>query len=207
MDAHAATRALAGMSPGDAHEQGGVRELILRVRSGDTGAFEILLRQHERLVLGSASRLLGHADDAKDAAQEVFLRLFKYAGSLDPDQPLGPWLYRVTVNVCRDAVRQRMAARLVFAQDDPAGHPGGAIDGGVEGALLTRQRRRVMREALAEMPERERLALVLRDIEGLETHDVARMLGTSEVTVRTQVSRGRLRLTRLVDRMMKRTRP
>ena len=207
MDAPAATRALAGMSTGDTREHGGARELILRVRSGDTGAFEILLHQHERLVLGSALRLLGQVDDAKDAAQEVFLRLFKYAGSLDPDQPLAPWLYRVTVNVCRDAVRQRMAARRVFVPDDPADHPGGAIDGGVEGALLTRQRRRVMREALAEMPERERLALVLRDIEGLETHEVARVLGTSEVTVRTQVSRGRLRLKRLVDRMMKRTRP
>jgi RNA polymerase sigma-70 factor, ECF subfamily len=164
------------------------------------------MRQHERLVLGSALRLLGHADDAKDAAQEVFLRLFKYAASLDPDQPMAPWLYRVTVNVCRDAVRQRMAARRVFASDDPADHPGGAIDGAIENGMLTSQRRRVMREALAEMPERERLALVLRDIEGLETHEVARMLGTSEVTVRTQVSRGRLRLKRLVDGMMRRTR-
>ena len=206
MDAHVAMPALVGMSTGDAQEQGGDRELILQVRIGDTGAFEILMRQHERLVLGSALRLLGHADDAKDAAQEVFLRLYKYAGSLDPDQPIAPWLYRVTVNVCRDAMRQRMEARRVFAPDDPADYPGGATDGGVEGGLLTRQRRAVLQQALARVPERERLALVLRDIEGLETHEVARMLGTSEVTVRTQVSRGRLRLKRLVDRMMKRTR-
>ena len=200
MDAYVATRALAGMSTEDAREQGDARELILLVRRGDTGAFEILMRQNERLVLGTALRLLGQADDAKDAAQEVFLRLFRYAGSLDPDQPLAPWLYRVTVNVCSDAVRRRTAARHVFSPDDPAHHEGGATDDSVEGGLLTRQRRAVLQQALARMPERERLALVLRDIEGLETHEVARMLGTSEVTVRTQVSRGRLRLKRLVDR-------
>jgi len=207
MDAHVAMPALVGMSSGDSRAQGDAREIILRVRDGDTDAFEVLIRQHERLVLGSALRLLGQVDDAKDAAQEVFLRLFKYAGSLDPEQPIVPYLYRVTENVCRDAVRQRMAARRVFSPDDPADHPGAAIDGSIESGMLTRQRRRVMRAALAEMPERERRALVLRDIEGLATHEVARVLGTSEVTIRTQVSRGRLRLKRLVDRMMKRTRP
>jgi len=207
MDAHAATRALADMNSGDTLEQGGARDLILRVRSGDTGAFDILMRQHERIVFGTALRLLGQVDDAKDAAQDVFLRLFKYAGTLDPDQALAPWLYRVTVNVCRDLIRERMAAREVFAPDDPARHAGGSTDGGIEGGLLAVQRRAVLQKALAHVPERERLALVLRDIEGLETREVARMLGTSEVTVRTQVSRGRLRLRSLVDRMMKRTRP
>lgn len=205
MDADVALQAAIDMSSGDGPADA-ARALILQVRSGDRGAFETLMRRHERLVFGSAMRLLGHSDDAKDAAQDVFLRLFRYAGSLDPDQPLEPWLYRVTVNVCRDVVRQRMAARRVFATDDPAGHPGGATDGGIEGRLLDRERRRVMREALAEVPERERIALVLRDVEGLETHEVARRLGISEVTVRTQVSRGRLRLKRLVDRMMKRAR-
>jgi RNA polymerase sigma-70 factor, ECF subfamily len=179
---------------------------VWQVKRGDTSAFEALMRRHERLVLGIALRLLGHADDARDAAQEVFLRLFKYSASLDPTQPLMPWLSRVTVNVCRDAIRQRMFARQVFASDEAATQRAAAPGEGVESTVLLGQRKRLLREALAQVPERERLALVLRDVQGLPTHDVARILGTTEVTVRTQVSRGRLRLKRLVDGMMKGTR-
>ena len=126
MDAHAAMPALVEMSTGDAQDHGGARELILQVRSGDRDAFEILMRRHERLVLGTAMRLLWRSDDAKDAAQDVFLRLFRYAGSLDPDQPLEPWLYRVTVNVCRDVMRQRVAARQVVAGGEPTA-PAGSV--------------------------------------------------------------------------------
>jgi len=206
MHAEAATQALVGMNPPDAEDSDDARNLVLRVRSGDTRAFEHLMRRHERLVLGTALRLLGHQEDAQDAAQEVFLRLFKYAGSLDPDKPLLPWLYRVTVNVCRDATERRQATARFIAADEQIEDRGGAVDRSAEDALILGERKRVLRQALAELPDRERLALVLRDIEGLDTHEVAVMLGTSDVTIRTQVCRGRLRLKRFVERMSKRMR-
>ena len=120
MDADVAMQAAAGMSAGDAPGHDDARDLVWQVKRGDPAAFETLMRRHERLVLGIALRLLGHADDARDAAQEVFLRLFKYSASLDHTQPLTAWLARVTVNVCRDAIRQRMSARTVFASDQAA---------------------------------------------------------------------------------------
>jgi RNA polymerase sigma-70 factor, ECF subfamily len=206
MDADVAMQAAAGMSDGDAPRHDDARDLVWQVKHGDPGAFETLMRRHERLVLGIALRLLGHADDARDAAQEVFLRLFRYAASLDHTQPLIPWLSRVTVNVCRDAIRQRMSARQVFAFDETAVERAAAPGEGSDAAVLLGQRKRLLREALALVPERERLALVLRDVQGLPTQDVARMLGTTEVTVRTQVSRGRLRLKRILDGMVKGTR-
>lgn len=206
MDADVAMQAAVGMSAGESPGHDDARDLVWQVKHGDTSAFETLMRRHERLVLGIALRLLGHADDARDAAQEVFLRLFRYSASLDHTQPLIPWLSRVTVNVCRDAIRQRMSAGQVFASDEPAVARARAPGEGVDATVLLVQRRRLLREALAQVPERERLALVLRDVQGLPTDEVARMLGTTEVTVRTQVSRGRLRLKRLVDGMVKGTR-
>jgi len=153
-----------------------------------------------------ALRLLGSQDDARDAAQEVFLRLYRYAGSIDASRPLRPWLYSVTMNVCRDVLRRRGAEE---ARVDRSGAEYAAADPGAsadDGAIAA-QRQRLLRQALVKMPERERLAIVLRDVEGFDTREVARMLGTSEVTIRSQVSRGRLRLKRLVDRLTKRSRP
>lgn len=164
------------------------------------------MRRYERLVFGTALRILGRPEDARDVAQEVFLRLHRYAGSLDPERPLAPWFYRVTINACRDAGR-RNAATPIAVPDADLERVGGGVEGGAEAGVLAGQRRRLLRRALQQLPERERQALVLRDVEGLATADVARTLGTSEVTVRTQVSRGRVKLKHLVDRMLKGTRP
>ena len=67
--------------------------VLVRARGGDRAAFEDLLRRHERLVFGTACRLLGAVEDAEDAAQEVFLKLYHHLGRLDPARPLAAWLY------------------------------------------------------------------------------------------------------------------
>jgi len=205
MHAEGAAQAMAGMSAPEAPAAEAAGDLVRRLQRGERAAFETVLDRHERLVLGLALRLLGNRDDARDAAQEVFLRLHRYASSIDPEQPLRPWLCRVTVNVCRDALRTKAAAGQVFAPGDQrerAESMPGASAAEVEAPLLLDERRRVLRQALVELPERERLALVLRDVQGLSTSEVAAMLGTSDVTVRSQISRGRLRLRGLVERLL-----
>ncbi|MBI4470561.1 MAG: sigma-70 family RNA polymerase sigma factor [Acidobacteria bacterium] len=89
------------------------RELVLRARTGDAEAFDQLMVLHQRRVLNTAWRLLGQLEDAKDAAQEVFLRLYRFLPRLDGDRDLRPWLYRVTINVCRDAERRRRSGGTV----------------------------------------------------------------------------------------------
>lgn len=99
-------------------------DLTRRARAGDLDAFEQLIRQHERRVFRTALRLLRKVEDAEDAAQEVYLRLYKHLGRLKQDQDVMPWLYRVTVNVCRDMNRRRAAG---------AGGGGLLDDGGAGG--------------------------------------------------------------------------
>jgi RNA polymerase sigma-70 factor (ECF subfamily) len=76
-------------------------------KSDDLAAFDLLMRQHERLVLVTALRLLGRLEDAQDASQEVFLRLYRNLNKVRASGNLAGWLYRVTVNVCHDAGRKR----------------------------------------------------------------------------------------------------
>ena len=80
-----------------------VAKIIARAITGDRTAFEEIILLHERRVLTLAYRLLGTPEDAQDAAQEVFLRAFKYLRRFDASKPLEPWLVRMTVNVCRGA--------------------------------------------------------------------------------------------------------
>jgi len=83
--------------------------LLRDAKAGDRAAFEQVVLRHERRVLLTALRLLGRWEDAQDAAQEVFVRLHRYLARFDETLELAPWLYRMTVNVCRDIGRKRPA--------------------------------------------------------------------------------------------------
>ena len=151
--------------------------------------FDRLVRLHERMVLGVAYRLLGRMEDAQDAAQEVFLKLFQKQKDIQGDPK--PWLYRVTVNVCNDRYRKKI---VVAEPNERAADP--SAD-----ALMTitlEERKRLLKEGLETLGERERTAIVLRDIEGLSTKEVAKILGVEEVTVRSQISVARVKLAKYV---------
>ncbi len=167
--------------------------LLRDAKAGDRAAFEQVILRHERRVLLTALRLLGRWEDAQDAAQEVFVRLHRYLGRFDEALDLAPWLYRMTVNVCRDIGRKRPAHDDL---DPNAADPGL----GPERSARSAEERRILQGALRRLPGKERAALVLRDIEGLSTREVARILGSSEATVRSQVSSARLRILKLTER-------
>ena len=90
-----------------------------RENSGELAAFERIMSQCERRILRVALRLLNNPQDAQDAAQEVFLRLYKHFGDLDETRGYEPWLYRVTVNVCRDMARGRRRSVGLAEVPDP----------------------------------------------------------------------------------------
>ena len=175
-----------------AAETADVSRLVRLTLRGDRTAFEQIIVRYESRILTLAVRLLGRRDDAADVAQEVFLRAFKYLHRVDPRKPLEPWLFRIAVNVCRDVMRRRLQRQTTFV-DGEATEP---IDQASDpcAGLERKQQRVILQKALEQLPEKERLAIVLRDIEGLSTADVAAILHSSETTVRSQVSRGRLRL-------------
>jgi RNA polymerase sigma-70 factor (ECF subfamily) len=168
---------------------------IAAAKAGDLAAFESLMRQHERLVLVTAVRLLGRLEDAQDASQEVFLRLYRNLGKMDTVQNLPGWLYRVTVNVCHDMTRKRPAS--VAMEDLPELAATGADP---QQSATRRERRRALRMSLRFLSEKERAAMVLRDLEGLSTEEVARALGSSEATVRSQISKARIKVRAFMER-------
>ena len=175
--------------------------LVRQAKAGDAAAFEAILCQFERRVLLTAMRLLnGNLEDAKDAAQQVFLRLHWSLHQLDANRHFASWLYRITVNVCRDMLRVR--ARRPVVPLEEAGDR--AMAGGTEDAMRRDEQMSLIYAALATLPERERAAIVLRDIEGISTSEVARILGSSEVTVRSQISNGRVKIRKFIDRQQRR---
>ena len=169
--------------------------VLAAARSGDLVAFEALMRQYERLVLVTALRLAGNLPDAQDVSQEVFLKLYRNLGKLASEDAVASWLYRVTVNACHDLRRRP-------GREDPLENAGQLAAGGADPhqALAETERSRVLELSLRMLPEKERAALVLRDLEGLSTQEVARVLGSSEATVRSQVSKARVKVREFVGR-------
>jgi RNA polymerase sigma-70 factor (ECF subfamily) len=189
------TLALAAAAAGSEPEGGDTT--LEAARFGDRAAFDLLMRRHERMVLGTAYRLAGNLEDAEDASQEVFLRLYRNLGRLDSGN-LAAWLYRVTVNVCHDARRRR--ANMVPVENAP--EPAAAGD--PQQSASEAERRAWLLRSLRTLSEKERAAVVLRDLEGLATAEVASVLGSSVATVRSQVSRARLKMRDFVDRNSRR---
>jgi RNA polymerase sigma-70 factor (ECF subfamily) len=174
--------------------------LVRLTLGGDSTAFEQIILRYETRVMTTAMRLLGARDDARDVAQEVFLRAFKYLHRLDLQKPVEPWLMRITVNVCRDTARRKQRRQNTFIDTESPE----TIDASPDpyDGLVRKQERLILERALDGLPEKERLAVVLRDLEGLSTAEVASILQSSETTVRSQISRGRLKLKASIDRMV-----
>jgi RNA polymerase sigma-70 factor (ECF subfamily) len=187
------TLALAAMV-GSADSSDDPSRTIAAARAGDLAAFDQLMRQNQRLVLATALHMLGSLEDAQDASQEVFLKLYRNLGKLERADNIPAWLYRVTVNVCHDVGRKRRpTASVEEAEAVAASDPPDAGD-----------RRRALMLSLRRLSERERAAVVLRDLEGLSTEEVARAMGSSEATVRSQISQARVKMREFLERYFRR---
>ena len=155
-------------------------------------SFEQVLRQREAQVLRTAFRILGNWADAEDVAQEAFLRLHRHGLAFANDAATGGWLYRVTVNLCLD--RTRSARPSQELPELPS------LARSAEAVVLMEEKKQRLTSALALLPPKERAAVVLREIEGLSTAEVAAALGSSEVTVRSQISKALVRLRGILNR-------
>lgn len=181
--------------------------LIERTSAGDTTAFEQLMTLSQHKVASTAWRLLGNTEDARDATQEVFLRVYKHLGRFNPEQDFFAWLYRITVNVCHDLERKRRprGVRVTSLEEE---REAGSLEqlarheDGEEATLLA-QRRAMVARAMATLPGKERAAVVLRDIEGLSTEEVAEVMGSRPATVRSQISSARSKIKLYCDRLLK----
>jgi RNA polymerase sigma-70 factor (ECF subfamily) len=178
--------------------QTSLTHLIERAAAGDTVAFEQIMIQSQQRVMAMTWRLLGNEADARDASQEVFLRIYKYLGGFKQNQDFFAWLHTITVNVCRDLAkkRQHQGDRFTSLTTGPSDEafkvPAEQDD--AEQALIHTQQRDLIARAMATLPDKERASIVLRDVEGLPTDEVARIMKSSSTTVRSQISSARKKI-------------
>jgi RNA polymerase sigma-70 factor, ECF subfamily len=181
---------------------------IQAAQQGDPEAFRAIIADHQRCVLRTAYRLLGNTDQAQDAAQEVFLRVYKYLHRFDCRRDFSPWLYGVTLNVCRTLRQRQRSQRWISLEAIP---PEKTMEWVAklpdpQARTLDAEKRQWVERALQLLSPKEREALVLRDLEGLNTRLVAEILGSSETTVRVQISQARLKVKKHLEAMVRRDR-
>ncbi|MFP6581785.1 MAG: sigma-70 family RNA polymerase sigma factor [Candidatus Hydrogenedentota bacterium] len=128
-------------------------------------------------------RMMGNREDAQDAAQETLVRMLRNLAKYDPARPFAPWLYSIAMNVCRDQMRKRKRHHTEPIENVPSEKLAIAPD--TVRKLTVDEQMAVLEAGLATLPQKERAAIVLRDIEGLTTREVAQTLGTREQTVRS----------------------
>ena len=195
--------------PGNAliRNQTALALLVERAAAGDTAAFEQIMIHSQQRVMAMSWRILGNEADARDASQEVFLRVYKYLGSFKRDQDFFAWVYRITVNVCRDMLKRRrhesdrFGSFAVDSSKEVLEIPFEQVD--AEQTLIQAQHRELISRAIATLPFKERASIVLRDVEGLSTDEVARVLKSSSTTVRSQISSARRKIRDYCRRYMK----
>jgi RNA polymerase sigma-70 factor (ECF subfamily) len=171
--------------------------LVARARDGDRGAFDELVLRHEDRVYNMALRMLGNPDDALDVAQEVFLSAYRALKGFEMKSLFSTWLYRVTVNRCRDEMRRR--ATVKHTRPRPLGGPGPddppedppARASSPDDAAVARESAAIVAAAVAALPDEAREALVLRDMEGLAYEEIAAVLDVPVGTVRSRLHRAR----------------
>ena len=181
---------------GDSEE----KQLIERSRRGDVAAFDRLVRRYERSVFNTAYRLSNSYDDASDIAQEAFVRAWNNLKSFRGDAAFSTWLYRIVTNVFLDDRKRKKTRQhrsleeereldessVARQYEDPSPGPQELAEGD--------ERRRVLEQAIASLPEAQRVMVVMYHTQGLAYEEIAEITGLPMGTVKSRLNRARLAL-------------
>ncbi len=171
------------------------RELILRFRDGDRDTFEEVVRRWNQDMTNLAYRMTGQFEEAQDIAQQCFLRAFQSRESFQGQSSLGTWLYRITVNLCRDRIRADQSRRRMMdsatAQRPRPFHRPARASAGEQG-----ENQAQIARAMGMLPQAQREVVILRHYHDLSCREIAELLDTPYTTVKSRLSQGldRLRL-------------
>lgn len=175
-------------------------DALARVAAGDSDAFTPLVERHQDRLVALCQRFLGDRDEALDAAQEVFLKLYRHAGRTRPQGRLFTWLYRVAVNHCLNRLRRRKLVRFFSLgggggeeEEQPAFEPASEAPDAFATAAA-RERWRSTRRAIDALPESQRAVVILAKFEGLSQKQIAETLAITEGAVESRLVRALRRL-------------
>ncbi len=179
-------------------------ELILKSQQGDVAAFEALIKQHQVVAYNVALRILGNQEDAKDAAQEALIKVFKNISKFKAEAQFSTWLYRIVVNTCNDYLRKERS-RQHFSLDQEMETSDGTLKREVADDRMAPEKvyeanslREKVHLAIQRLPEQQRTVVILRDIEGMSYEVIASMLDLPVGTVKSRINRGRDALKQLL---------
>ena len=190
------------------HQAADEAALVARAQGGDLSAFDQLVLQHQGMVYAVALRMLGNTDDAREVAQDAFVRAYRGIGTFRLEAKVSTWLVSITMNLCRN--RRRWWARrrrvIVASLDDPVetgeGTMGQDVADPAPGPGEAAQRRELQQhvaQTLQLLEEPFRSVIVLRDIHGYSYEEIAEMLHCRVGTVKSRINRARLQLKALLD--------
>lgn len=181
----------------------GERDLLRLARSGNQAAFSTLVATYENRIYGLALRYLGSRDDAQDATQEVFLRVFRFLGGFHEERSFSTWIYRIGVNVCKDMLSQknrRAEQPLEWKDEDESDCEIPLRDDryAPEAVFESAQLRQSLCEAILLLPEAQRQIILLRDVQGLSYEDIGVVLSLELGTVKSRIARARENLRKIL---------
>jgi RNA polymerase sigma-70 factor (ECF subfamily) len=170
----------------DRHLSDPDNELMRKVGSGDKTAFEQLVQRHQRLVTGIIYRYTGNHHEVEDLAQDIFLKVYKAATRYVPRAQFKTWLYKVVANHCFNYFRSQKRRSFITSynqsfpeEDNPPLHYAEAQKKQPENILQQQELRTALKVALSELPDRQRMALILHRFEDLSYKEIANVLGCS----------------------------
>lgn len=182
----------ASRSPGD-------RELVRRAQLDDKEAFEELVRRHQHRVFAVAGGILRNRGDAEDIAQQVFVKAYFSLKRFDQRAAFSTWLFKITVNECWDLLRRKKVRPLVYESDlseEQVRQVGSSLEGVTPGQDLSvrlAQRQRV-EQLLGVLDPRDRLMLILKEVQGFAVQEIAQIMDLNTNTVKVRLFRARRRI-------------
>ncbi|MBU8921825.1 MAG: RNA polymerase sigma factor [Bacteroidales bacterium] len=184
------------------------KSLVKAFLDGDKRAFDRLIVLHQRMVFSLCFRLLGEYDEADDAAQDVFIKVHRYIGGFRFESSFRTWIYRVTVNACRnrmDRREYRMKNKKVSIEKGPS-HRGEDSPMDIPdrsesplGSIARKEVGRMIHEAIGLLSGEQKMVVVLKDIQGRSYDEIVDMTGMKMGTVKSKLSRARLKLRELLQ--------
>ena len=192
----------AGAAPGQGSKLAATthdRELVRRAQGEDKEAFEELVRRHQHRVFAVAGGILRRREDVEDVAQQVFVKAYFSLKKFDQRAAFSTWLYKITVNECWDLLRKKKVRPLVYESDLSEEQARQVIASGekenpgpdVSQRIEARERVERLMEGLA---ERDRLMLILKEVEGFSIEEIAEVLSLNGNTVKVRLFRARRRV-------------
>jgi RNA polymerase sigma-70 factor (ECF subfamily) len=196
-----ATATVAALKPAAAKAPGvpDDRELVCRAQAGDKEAFEELVRRHQHRVFAVAGGILRRREDVEDIAQQVFVKAYFSLKRFDQRAAFSTWLYKITVNECWDLLRKKKVRPLLYESDlseEQAQQFSAAerLDSGAQDVSDKLQVQQQVENLLQGLDERDRMMLILKEVEGFAIEEIAEILDLNENTVKVRLFRARRRI-------------